>query len=120
MDLPPILTVAGPFFSDIDHCQVQHFQKAVIRWEYSLGFRYFPKLAVEPFDGVSRIDQTADGFRILEIRGQNWPFLLPGFVDFGIFDVPFLAEFLQIGRAVVSSGAEYTAFRSAISFFRSL
>ena len=31
MDLSPVLPVTGPFFRDIHGCQIQHFQKAVIR-----------------------------------------------------------------------------------------
>ena len=30
VDLPPVLPVPGPFFRDIQGCQIQHFQKAVI------------------------------------------------------------------------------------------
>ena len=78
MDLAPVLTVTGPFLCDIDHCQIQHFQKAVIRGKYRLRFRYFPKLPIESFDGIRCIDQAADCFRILEISRQIRPVLVPG------------------------------------------
>ena len=38
VDLPPVLPVSGPFFRDIHSCQIQHFQKAVIR-EYSCAMK---------------------------------------------------------------------------------
>ncbi len=42
MDLSPVLPVTGPFFRDIHGCQIQHFQKAVIReYSRSIGFEYF-------------------------------------------------------------------------------
>ena len=41
-DLPPILTVACPFFCDIHHRKIQHFQKAVIRREDCFALGHFP------------------------------------------------------------------------------
>ena len=46
MDLSPVLPVSGPFFRDIHGCQIQHFQKAVIRRKNRLAFGHFPELAV--------------------------------------------------------------------------
>ena len=68
MDLPPILSVSGPFFRDIHHGQIQHFQKTVIRRKYRFGFSDLSELTVKSLDGIRGIDQTADRFRILEIR----------------------------------------------------
>jgi hypothetical protein len=59
MDLSPVLTMAGPFFRDINHGQIQHFQQGVIRWKYGLGFRYFPELTVKTLNRVGCVDQTA-------------------------------------------------------------
>ena len=55
VDLPPVLPVPGPFFRDIQGCQIQHFQKAVIRRKYSFAFGHFPELAVESFNGICGI-----------------------------------------------------------------
>ena len=52
MDLSPVLPVSGPFFRDIHGCQIQHFQKAVIRRKYRLAFSHFPELTVESFNGI--------------------------------------------------------------------
>ena len=79
MDLAPVLTVTGPLLRNINHCQIQHFQKTVIGGEYRLGFRHFPKLPVESFDRIGCINQAADCLRILEIRRQIRPVLIPGF-----------------------------------------
>ena len=46
MDLPPILTMTCPFFRDVDHGQIQHFQQAVIRRENRFCLGHFPKLPV--------------------------------------------------------------------------
>ena len=70
MDLSPVLPVSGPFFRDIHGCQIQHFQKAVIRRKYRLAFGHFPKLTVESFNGICGINQTSYSFWILEISGQ--------------------------------------------------
>ena len=68
MDLSPILSVSSPFFRDIHHGQIQHFQETLIRREYRLRFRDLPQLPVKSLDGIRGIDQAADHFRILEIR----------------------------------------------------
>ena len=34
MDLSPVLAVACPFLRDIHHCQIQHFQQAVVGRKY--------------------------------------------------------------------------------------
>lgn len=56
MDLPPILSVSGPFFRDIHHGQIQHFQEALIGREYRLRFRDLPQLLVKSLDGIRGID----------------------------------------------------------------
>ena len=56
MDLPPILSVSGPFFRDIHHGQIQHFQETLIGREYRLRFRDLPQLPVKSLDGIRGID----------------------------------------------------------------
>ena len=82
VDLPPVLPVSGPFFRDIHGCQIQHFQKAVIRLKNRLAFGHFPKLAVESFNGICGINQPSYCLRIFEISGQGCSVIIPGFIDF--------------------------------------
>ena len=70
-DLPPILTVACPFFRDIHHRQIHHFQETVIRLEEGFVFGHFSQLAVESFDRVCGIDQPTNWLRILEVHGKS-------------------------------------------------
>ena len=56
MDLSPILSMSSPFFRDIHHGQIQHFQETLIRREYRLGFRDLPQLPVKSLDGIRGID----------------------------------------------------------------
>ena len=71
MDLSPVLPVTGPFFRDIHGCQIQHFQKAVIRRKNRLAFGHFPELAVESFNVICGINQTSYSFWILEIGSKS-------------------------------------------------
>ena len=77
MDLSPVLAVPSPFFRDIHRCQIQHFQQAVVRWKYRLGFRHFPQLPVKSFYGICRVNQPSYRFRILEIGGKGCPVVVP-------------------------------------------
>lgn len=77
MDLAPVLTVACPLLCYVYGCQIQHFQQTVIGWKYGLGFCHLPQLAVNPLNGIGRVDQMSDCFRILEIRGQDCPVFRP-------------------------------------------
>ena len=92
MDLSPVLPVSGPFFRDIHGCQIQHFQKAVIRRKYRLAFSHFPELAVESFNGICGINQPSYCLRIFEISGQGCPVIIPGFIDFRVLGIPFIFE----------------------------
>ena len=56
MDLPPILSVTCPFFRDIHHGQIQHFQETLIGREYRLRFRNLPQLPVKSLNGIRGID----------------------------------------------------------------
>ena len=70
MDLSPVLPVSGPFFRDLHGCQIQHFQKAVIRRKNRLAFGHFPELAVESFNGICGIKRETKTLHILNKRHQ--------------------------------------------------
>lgn len=95
MDLPPILTMACPFFRDVHHRQIQHFQQSVIGRKYGPGFCDFPQLTVESLDHVGRVDQAPDRLRLLEIGGQIRPVIFPRFRNLRIFSAPFPVKVLQ-------------------------
>lgn len=65
--MSPVLTVSHPFFSDVRHGQVQHFQQAVIVWEDRLGFGDFPQLPVESLNGIGCVNQEPDCLWVLEM-----------------------------------------------------
>ena len=69
-----VLPVSGPFFRDIHGCQIQHFQKAVIRRKYRLAFGHFPELAVESFNEHMRSQST---FLILQFTSNISKIILP-------------------------------------------
>ena len=60
MNLPPILTMASPFFRDIYHGQIQHFQQTFIGRKYGFGFCDLPELAVKSLDSIRGIDRSND------------------------------------------------------------
>ena len=55
IDAAPVLTATGPFFRDVLHSQIQHFEKAVIGRKYGLCFGHFLELSVESLYGIGRI-----------------------------------------------------------------
>ena len=105
-DLAPVNSAAGPFFRNIPHGQIQHFEQAVIRRENGLGFCHFPELAVESLNIVRGIDQSAKLFRKLEIGAEIGPVPAPGFGDLGVLLVLFFSEILQSiqGALFIHSG----------------
>ena len=82
MDLSAVLPVTGPFFRDIHGCQIQHFQKAVIRRKNRFAFSHFPELTVEAFNGICGVNQASYCLWIFEISGQGCSVIIPGFIDF--------------------------------------
>ena len=99
MDLSPVLPVSGPFFRDIHGCQIQHFQKAVIRRKYRLAFSHFPELAVESFNGICGVNIVGVVTDTVDDNGKNkeaieksklihektkasYPFLMPDKTNF--------------------------------------
>ena len=95
MDLAPILPASGPFFRNIHHRKIQHFQQTVIRGEYGLGFGYLPQLAVKALNGVGGIDQPAYFLRKFEVGAQIGPVLSPGFGNLRMFLIPASGKGLQ-------------------------
>ena len=45
--LGPVPAASGPFFSDVLHSQIQHFEKAVIGWKYRLCLSHFLQRCVD-------------------------------------------------------------------------
>ena len=95
MDHAPIHAPSRPFLRNIHHRQIQHFQKAFVRREYRFRFGHLSELAVEAFDGIRGINQSADGVGKLEIRAQICPVFPPGRHDSGIFLSPDFLEIVQ-------------------------
>ena len=69
VDNAPITPFSRPFFGDVHHRQIQHFQQAVIGWEHGFRLGNLAQLAVEPFNGIGGVNQCPNLLRILEIRG---------------------------------------------------
>ena len=44
MDAAPVLSVAGPLFRDVDHRQIQHFEKTAIGRKHGFRLGYLPEL----------------------------------------------------------------------------
>lgn len=55
----PILPLSDLFFRNVHHGEIQHFRQVVIRRENRIGFCDLGELAIEPFDGIGRIDHSA-------------------------------------------------------------
>ena len=67
MNNGPVFPFPGPFFCDVDHGQIEHFQQTVIRGEDGFGFGDLSKLPIEALNGISRINDCANLLWILEI-----------------------------------------------------
>ena len=89
MDHTPILPTTGPFFRNIHRCKIEHFQQAFVARKNSFIFCYLTQLSVKGFDRIRCVNQASDRFRILEIGRKKRPVIVPGFIDFWIFIVPF-------------------------------
>ena len=92
MNHAPVLFAAGPLFRDVDHRQIQHFEKAVIGWKHGFRFGYLPELTVKAFNRVGRIDQPPECLRKLEIGTEICPIIPPRLRDLRIFLVPVFCE----------------------------
>lgn len=98
MDYTPVHAPPGPFFRNVNHGQIQHFQKAVVRGEYGFRFGHLSELSIESLDGIRGINQSADGLGELEICAQVRPVFPPGHRDPGIFLTPDFLEIVQSGQ----------------------
>ena len=78
VNLTPVLTASRPFFRDVLHSKIKHLEKTVICRKYGLRLGYFPKLTVESYYGIGRIDQLAKLLRELEICAEICPIIVPG------------------------------------------
>ena len=106
MDQAPVLTASSPFFGNVHHGQIQHFQQAVISRKHGFGFCHLAQLAVKSFNGVGGIDQAPYLLGILEIGAEIGPVGSPGLGDFRVFLVPALPKGVQSvhGCLLVHSG----------------
>ena len=92
MNHAPVLPAAGPLFRDVDHRQIQHFEKAVIGRKHGFRLGYLPELTVEAFNRVGRIDQPPKFLRKLKISAEICPVIPPRLRDLRIFLVPVFCE----------------------------
>ena len=82
VDHAPFPATARPLLRDIHHCQIQHLQKAVVRWKYRLRLGNFAKLAIETLYRICRVNQCPHLLGVLEIRTELCPIIPPGGGDF--------------------------------------
>ena len=78
VDHTPVLPLACPFFRNVRHGKIGHFEQTVIGRKHRFGFRDLAKLTVERLDRIGGIDQPPDLLRILEIRTEISPILTLG------------------------------------------
>ena len=71
IDDAPVLPPPRPFFRDIYHGQIKHFQETFVRRENRFCLGHFSELAFEALNGISGIDQSPNLLRILEILGDH-------------------------------------------------
>ena len=95
VDQTPVLTAASPFFGNVHHGQIQHFQQAVIGGKHGFGFCHLAQLAVKSFNGISGVDQAPYLLGILEVGAEIGPVGSPGLGDFRVFLVPALPKGIQ-------------------------
>ena len=78
VDQAPILPTSGPFFRNVHHGQIQHFQQAVISGKHQFGLGHLAELAVETLNGVGGVDQPAYLLGVLEVGAEIGPVGTPG------------------------------------------
>ena len=87
-----VLFAAGPLFRDVDHRQIQHFEKAVIGRKHGFRLGYLSELTVKAFNRVGRIDQPPECLRKLEIGTEICPVIPPRLRDLRILLLPVFCE----------------------------
>ena len=95
VDQTPVLPPSGPFFRNIHHSQIQHFQQAVIGRKDGFSFGYLAELAVKALNGVGGVDQSAYLLGVLEVGAEIGPVGPSGLEDFWVFLVPALPKCVQ-------------------------
>ena len=70
VDQAPVLPPSGPFFCNIYHSQIQHFQQTIISWKHRFGLGYLAQLAVETLNGIGGIDLRSVSAQ--RGRGSRW------------------------------------------------
>ena len=95
VDQAPVLPSSGPFFRNVYHGQIQHFQQAVIRGKDRLGLCHLAQLAVKSLNGIGGVDQPAYLLGILEVGAEISPVGTPGLGDFRVFLVSALFKDVQ-------------------------
>ncbi len=88
VDQAPVLTPSAPFFRNIHHSQIQHFQQTTISRKHRFGLGHLTQLAVKPLNGLGGVDQSAHLLGVLEIGAEIGLIGLPGLGDFWVFLVP--------------------------------
>ena len=91
----PILSPSSPFFRNVHHGQIQHFQQAVISGKHRFGLGHLAQLAVETLNGVGGVDQPAYLLGILEVATEIGPVGTPGLGDCRVFLVSALFKDVQ-------------------------
>ena len=102
---PQSCRLSGPFFRDIHHGQIQHFQQAVVGGEHGFGFCHLAQLAVEALDGIGGVNQPPHLLRVLEIGAQVCPVVPPGWEIFGYFRSQCSPKVSKASSAACSSTA---------------
>ena len=92
MNHAPVLSAVGPLFRDVDHRQIQHFEKAVIGRKHGFRLGYLPKLTVKAFDRVGRINQPPKCLRKLKISAEICPVIPSRLRNLRILLVPVFCE----------------------------
>ena len=95
VDQAPILPPPGPFFRNVHHGQIQHFQQAVISGKHRFGLGHLAQLAIKPLNGIGGVDQPAYLLGILEVGAEISPVGTPGLGDFRVFLVSALFKDVQ-------------------------
>ena len=54
----PILPSSGPFFRNVHHGQIQHFQQAIIGRKDGFGLGNLAELAIKALNGVGGVDES--------------------------------------------------------------
>ena len=78
VDAAPVLSATCPFFRDVLHSQIKHFEKAVISRKYGLCLSYFFQLTVKAFYGIGGVNQLSELLWEFEISAEIWPVIVPG------------------------------------------